>query len=105
MGDAHDWTQISLLYGSLWVHEPTPVIALNWAVAIAEIGQPEQALTNIEALENDLKEFQPFYAAYAEILRQLGQFDMAKTKYEIAIKLSQNGASKKFLEKRLSELK
>ncbi|MFK8076361.1 MAG: RNA polymerase sigma factor [Granulosicoccus sp.] len=104
MGDAPDWKQISLLYGSLWVHEPTPVIALNWAVAIAEIGQPEQALINIEALESDLKDFQPFYAAYADILRQLGQLDKASNMYETAIKLSQNSASRKFLEKRLSEL-
>lgn len=104
MGHVPDWKQISLLYGSLWIHEPTPVVALNWAVAIAEIGQPEQALINIQALEGDLNGFQPFYAAYAEILKQLDQMDKAKKMYEIAIRLSPNSASRKFLENRLSEL-
>lgn len=104
MGHVPDWKQISLLYGSLWIHEPTPVVALNWAVAIAEIGQPEQALINLQALEGDLNGFQPFYAAYADILKQLDQIDKAKKMYEIAIKLSPNSASRKFLENRLSEL-
>ena len=104
MGNAPDWEQISLLYGSLWVHEPTPVVALNWAIVIAEIGQPELALTRVEALENDLKTFQPFYAAYAGILSQLGQLDKAKNMYELAIHLSPNSASRLFLEKRLKNL-
>ena len=104
MAKAPDWEQISLLYGSLWSHEPTPVIALNWAIVVAELGQPELALSKIEALENDLKTFQPFYAAYAGILSQLGQLDKAKKAYEQAIQLSQNGASRKFLEKRLQKL-
>lgn len=104
MGHVPDWKQISLLYGSLWIHEPTPVVALNWAVAIAEIGQPEQALINLQALEGDLNGFQPFYAAYADILKQLDQIDKAKKMYEIAIKLSPNSASRKFLENRMSEL-
>jgi len=104
MGIAPDWKQISLLYGSLWAHEPTPVVALNWAIAIAEIGQPEVALTKVEALETDLKTFQPFYAAYAAILSQLGQFDKAKKMYEMAIQLSQNSANRNFLEKKLQKL-
>jgi len=105
IGDAPDWEQISLLYGSLWVHEPTPVVALNWAIVIAEIGQPELALSKIEALENDLKTFQPYYAAYAGIQSQLGQLDKAKKSYELAIQLSQSSASRKFLEKRLKKLR
>ena len=104
MGNVPDWEQISLLYGSLWAHEPTPVVALNWAIAIAEIGQPELAISKIEALENDLKTFQPFYAAYAEILSKLERVDKAKVAYEMAIQLSQNSASRKFLEKRLQNL-
>ena len=104
MGNVPDWEQISLLYGSLWAHEPTPVVALNWAIAIAEIGQSELALSKIEALENDLKTFQPFYAAYAEILSKLERVDKAKVAYETAIQLSQNSASRKFLEKRLQKL-
>ncbi len=103
-GSTPDWKQISLLYGSLWMHEPTPVVALNWAIVIAEIGQPELALRKIEALEKDLKAFQPFYAAYAGLLSQLGQLDKAKKTYEMAIQLSQNSANRLFLEKRLKKL-
>lgn len=99
-----DWEQISLLYGSLWAHEPTPVVALNWAMAIAEIGQPELALSKIEALENELKTFQPFHAAHAGVLSQLGQFENAKQAYKTAIQLSQNSASRLFLEKKLQML-
>ena len=104
MGSEPDWEQISLLYGSLWAHEPTPVVALNWAVVIAEIGQPELALRKIEALENELKLFQPFYAAYAGVLSQLGQLDKAKKTYTKAIQLSQNSANRIFLEKKLQKL-
>ncbi|MBX2883100.1 MAG: tetratricopeptide repeat protein [Granulosicoccus sp.] len=104
MGDVPDWKQISLLYGSLWAHEPTPVVALNWATVIAELGQPKLALSKVEALENDLKSFQPFYAAYAGILSQLGQLDRAKRAYKKAIELSQSSASRIFLEKKLQKL-
>ena len=104
MGSVPDWKQISLLYGSLWAHEPTPIIALNWAIAIAEIGQAELALSKVEALESELKTFQPFYAAYAGILSQVGQIDKAKKMYEIAIQRSQNSASRIFLEKKLRTL-
>ncbi|MFK7856499.1 MAG: RNA polymerase sigma factor [Granulosicoccus sp.] len=104
MGNKPDWEQISLLYGSLWMHEPTPIVALNWATVIAELGQPELALSKIEVLENDLKSFQPFYAAYAGILSKLGQVDKAKKTYQMAIQLSQNSASKLFLEKKFQQL-
>lgn len=104
MGDAPDWEQISLLYGSLWAHEPTPVVALNWAIAIAELGQPKLALSKVEALENQLKSFQPFYAAYAGILSQLGQLGKSRKMYEMAIKLSHNSANTLFLEKKLQKL-
>jgi len=104
MGIAPDWKQISLLYGSLWAFEATPVVALNWAVVIAEIGQPELALRKVEELESELNTFQPFYAAYAGILSQLGRLGEAKKSYAKAIQLSQNSANKKFLEKKLSTL-
>ncbi|MBX2835685.1 MAG: RNA polymerase [Gammaproteobacteria bacterium] len=104
IGVAPDWEQISLLYGSLWAHEPTPVVALNWAIVMAEIGQSELALRKVEALEGELKAFQPYYAAYADILSQIGRLDEAKKAYERAIQLSQNSASRIFLNKRLQKL-
>lgn len=78
MGNVPDWEQISLLYGSLWLHEPTPVVALNWAAVIAEVGQPEMALSRVEVLESELKMFQPFYAAYAGILSNWGSWTKQK---------------------------
>ncbi len=99
-----DWPQISLLFGSLWAHEPTPVVALNWAVVMAELGQVELALNKIEALEPALKTFQPFHAAYANVLEQVGRIDDAKHSYDKAIELAQNSSSQKFLENRLRQL-
>jgi len=92
-----DWRQISLLYGSLWGHEPTPVVALNWAVVIAEVGHLELALRKIEDLEPDLGQFQPFHAAYASILAKVGRSDEARDAYDKAIDLAQNEASRAFL--------
>lgn len=104
IGPEPDWQQISLLYGSLWTHEPTPVVALNWATVIAELGQPELALEKIDALKSELDAFQPFHAAHAEVLGRLGRIDEARAAYEIAIRLSPNGASRALLEKRLRTL-
>ena len=95
-----DWPQISLLFGSLWAHEPTPVVALNWAVVMAELGETDLALRKIEALEPELKAFQPFHAAYASLLEQNGRTDEARQSYDKAIELAQNSSSQKFLENR-----
>ena len=92
-----DWQQISLLYGSLWVHEPTSVVALNWAVVIAELGQIDLAINKLEELADELKDFQPFYAAYAKLLVQAERFNEARLAYDKAIELAQNEASRMFL--------
>lgn len=99
-----DWKQISLLYGSLWLHEPTPIVALNWAVVVAELGHHDLAIEKIEALQNELKEFQPFYAAYAYILEKVGRSAEAVKAYDTAINLAQNRASHTFLHKRKQQL-
>lgn len=99
-----DWRQISLLYGSLWVHEPTPVVALNWAVVMAELGEAELALHKIEGLETELRDFQPFYAAYAKVLEQTGQLSEARAAYQNAIDLAQSPSGRKFLETRLQKI-
>ncbi len=99
-----DWPQISLLFGSLWVHEPTPVVALNWAVVMAELGETDLALKKIEALKSELKAFQPFHAAYASVLEQIGRTDDARQSYGKAIELAQTSSSRKFLENRLKQL-
>jgi len=103
-GHKPDWQQISLLYGSLWAHEPTPVVALNWAVVMAELGETELALRKIEGLKTDLRDFQPFYSAYAKVLEQTGRLDEAHAAYQNAIDLAQSASGQKFLENRLQQL-
>jgi RNA polymerase sigma-70 factor (ECF subfamily) len=101
---APDWKQISLLYGSLWVHEPTPVVALNWAVVMANLGQVDLALGKLEELADELKNFQPFYAANAKVLVLAGRVDEARVAYDKAIELAQNEGSRLFLVRERSAL-
>ena len=72
-GDAPDWPQIALLYASLLRMEPTPVVQLNRAVALAEAGQLDAALSILSALAGPLTDYQPFHAARAEYLARSGQ--------------------------------
>lgn len=99
-----DWTQMLLLYQSLWRFEPTPVIALNWAVVLAETGQTEQALQKLNNLKEALSDFQPWHAASASILHKLNRPKEAAIAYRIAIKKSPNEASRVFLEEKLCQL-
>ncbi len=99
-----DWQQMSLLYQSLWSFEPTPIIALNWSVVIAEIGHIQLALKKINSLQDELKDFQPWYAAQANILEKLGRQAEAYSAYKQAILRAPNNASRNFLENRLQKL-
>ena len=100
-----DWPQISLLYQSLWYYEPTPVVELNWAVVLSELGQTEVALEKLEDLRGDLSEFQPWSAARADILTKLGRVDEAVVEYERAIRNAPNPQDAAFLEKRLAQVR
>ncbi|MCG9677571.1 DUF6596 domain-containing protein [Vibrio sp. Isolate24] len=104
MKPSPDWEQMSLLYQSLWQFEPTSVIALNWAVVIAETGHPELALTKLNKLKKDLSDYQPWYASRAHILSQLGQKREASTFYKLAIERAPSAATRKFLELRYETL-
>ena len=99
-----DWPQISLLYQSLWYHEPTPVVELNWAAVLSELGQTEVALEKLEGLRGDLSEFQPWSAVRADILTKLGRVDEAVMEYERAIRDAPNPSDRAFLEKRLAQV-
>ena len=96
-----DWKQMSFLYQSLWRHEPTPVIVLNWSVVLAELGHGDIALEKLDALQSELSDFQPWHAARAGILTKQGNTQEAATSYRKAIELAPNAASRKFLEKKL----
>ena len=91
-----DWRQIALLYVSLLRHEPTPVIRLNHAVAVAEAGHLAMALTLLSALAPDLDAYQPFHAARAEYLSRTHD-PAADAAYARAIALATNPADAAWL--------
>lgn len=99
-----DWPQIASLYGALLRYEPTPVIRLNAAVAIAEAGDPAQGLAMVEALASDLSEYQPWHAARAALLADTGARDAAARAYQDAIARCQTPAEALFLKRRLARL-
>jgi RNA polymerase sigma factor (sigma-70 family) len=99
-----DWPQIAALYGRLQDFEPTPVIALNHAVALAEAGHLPQALAQVQALEPVLSAYQPFHAALADLLSRAGQGSQARAAYARAIAMATSPADRAFLQSRLDAL-
>jgi len=93
-----DWTQILRLYDQLMEHAPTPVVALNRAVALAEVVGPEEALDVIDRL--DLDGYHLFHAARADLLQRLGREADAASAYRAALAIATNDAERTFLERR-----
>ena len=96
-----DWAQMLLLYQSLWRFEPTPVVALNWAVVLAETGQADLALEKLEALKETLGDFQPWHAARANVLAKLNHHAQAGAAYAQAIARAPTTPDRLFLERKL----
>ena len=92
---ATDWWQIMQLYDQLLVLAPSPVVALNRAVAVAEVQGPEAALALVDGL--DLGRYHLFHAIRAGLLRRLGRNAEAALAYEAAIARTQNAAERDFL--------
>ncbi|MGH2814405.1 MAG: RNA polymerase sigma factor, partial [Actinomycetota bacterium] len=99
---ATDWRQILALYDQLLALTPTPVVALNRAVAVAEVEGPEAALALVDGL--DLDGWHLFHAIRADLLRRLGRDGEAALAYDAAIALAQNTAERAFLEGRRRSL-
>jgi RNA polymerase sigma-70 factor, ECF subfamily len=95
---ATDWRQILALYDQLLALAPSPVVALNRAVAVAEVEGPEPALALVDGL--DLDGYHLFHAIRADLLRRLGRDGEAALAYDAAIALAQNAAELAFLEGR-----
>ena len=93
-----DWAQILRLYDQLLALVPTPVVALNRAVALAEVHGHEEALAEVEAL--DLSGYHLFHATRADLLQRLGRYADAADAYDTALALAGNAAERKFLERR-----
>jgi RNA polymerase sigma-70 factor, ECF subfamily len=91
-----DWRQIRQLYDQLMSIAPSPVTALNRAVAIAEIEGPQAALILVDRL--NLDEYYLFHAIRADLLRRLGRNTEAARAYDTAMGLSKNASEKRFME-------
>ncbi len=104
--DETDWAEIAGLYEVLLRIEPSPVIELNRAVAIAMRDGPETGLALIDAIMNrgDLADYYPAHAARADLCRRLGRSEEARKAYERALELTQQGPEQRFLQGRLDEL-
>ena len=102
-----DWPQIVGLYDALLRMTPSPVIELNRAVAVAMWDGYETGLAVIDALfrRGDLREYRFAHAARADLCRRLGRVDEARASYERALTLTRQAPERRFLERRLEELR
>jgi RNA polymerase sigma-70 factor (ECF subfamily) len=101
-----DWRQIAGLYGVLLQIEPSPVIEVNRAVAVAMSGDLEQGLALLNELQQrrELAEFHLLPAARADLLRRLGRIGEAAEAYQRALGLATNDIERKFLRRRVAEM-
>ena len=103
---ATDWNRIAEIYNLLLEVEPSPVIELNRAAAIAMRDGPAAGLVLIDAIleRGELADYQPAHAARADLCRRLGRTQAARESYRRALDLTRQGAALRFLERRLAEL-
>lgn len=103
---ATDWNEIVRLYDLLMRADPTPVVALNRAVAISMRDNPEAGLAEIERLlaAGALDGFRYAHAARADLLRRLGRKDTARAAYQTAMELTHQASERNFIKRRLAEL-
>lgn len=103
---ATDWRQVSALYEVLYQVNPSPVVELNRAVAVAMRDGPEAGLELIEAIlrRGDLEEYHLAHAARADLCRRLGKLADARDAYRRALELTRQEPERRFLARRLQEL-
>ena len=99
-----DWPQILQLYDLLERLQPSPIIELNRAVAVAMVHGPQQALTLIDGLAGELDGYHLLHSARADMLRRMGSKEEAAKAYEKALTLVTNDSERRFLERRLREV-
>jgi len=101
-GPATDWSQVLALYDQLLQHAPTPIVALNRAVALAEVRGPATALAAVDEL--DIPGYHLLPATRADLLSRLGRTDDARGAYDEAIALAGNDTERAFLRDRRAHL-
>jgi RNA polymerase sigma-70 factor (ECF subfamily) len=97
-----DWSQVVALYDQLSRLDPSPIVALNRAVAVAELDGPKVALSLVDRLP--LTNYHAWHVARAELLRRLGRTAEAKDSYDAAIAATQNSAERTYLIRKRGEL-
>ncbi|MEY9871131.1 RNA polymerase sigma-70 factor (ECF subfamily) [Streptacidiphilus sp. MAP12-33] len=98
------WVQVLALYDLQLRLAPTPVVALNRAVALAEVSGPASGLAAVEPLRTPLSGYQPLHAARADLLRRASRASEAAAEYRTALELTANATERAFLERRLASL-
>jgi len=99
-----DWSQVLALYDQLVRLDPSPIIALNRAVAVAEIDGPEVALAAVDRLADRLAGYHAYHATRADLLRRLGCSQKSRAAYDKAIELAGNTAEIAYLTRRRDQL-
>ena len=101
---ATDWPQVVALYDQLVRLDPSPVVALNRAIAVAELDGPEAALAALDPLEHKLAGYHAYHATRADLLRRLGRSQNSRAAYDKAIELAGNTAETAYLTRRRDQL-
>jgi RNA polymerase sigma-70 factor (ECF subfamily) len=99
-----DWSQVVALYDQLARIDPSPIIALNRAIAVAELDGPEVALAAVDRLEDKLAGYHPYHATRADLLRRLRRSQESRAAYDKAIELAGNTAEIASLTRRRDQL-
>ncbi|HEX4815581.1 MAG TPA: RNA polymerase sigma factor [Nonomuraea sp.] len=100
-----DWSQVLALYDQLVRLDPSPIIALNRAIAVAELDGPQVALAAVDRLEDKLAGYHAYHATRADLLRRLGHSQQARAAYDKAIALAGNTAETAYLTGRRDQLR
>jgi RNA polymerase sigma-70 factor, ECF subfamily len=99
-----DWSQVIALYDQLVRLDPSPIIALNRAIAVAELDGPEVALAAVDRLEDTLAGYHAYHATRADLLRRMGCSQRSRAAYDRAIELAGNTAETAYLIRRRDQL-
>ena len=99
-----DWSQVIALYDQLARLDPSPIIALNRAIAVAELDGPDVAIAAIDRLDDKLAGYHAYHAARADLLRRLGRDRESRAAYDRAIELAGNTAETAYLTRRRDQL-
>ncbi|MFC4950261.1 RNA polymerase sigma factor [Pseudonocardia sp. GCM10023141] len=99
-----DWSQVLALYNQLVRLDPSPIIGLNRAIAVAELDGPEVALATVDRLRDTLDGYHAYHATRADLLRRTGRSQESRSAYDRAIELAGNTAETAYLTRRRDQL-